>query len=304
MTYSKRPARRILRHALVSIFVFAVTLPSFAAADESSSPRRLTSDGKLKMDPVFIKHGDEIVYSTQDKVNQIDLMRLTLADRKVEPVHPGVSTSELCMTFSRDEKTRAFILNNANLHVLLVIERPADAYRVEYNPGGGFAAVRSVSMAPDGSRIVFAFPEQAEQQIWSLLADGKTKTAITSGGGFDGYPRFSPDGRWIAFASTRDGNFDIFTMTAQGTQIERLTEHVGIDTRPSWSPDGKQLAFTSLRDGNYDIYAINVDGTHLRRVTTNPERDDFPCWHPNGKQLVVVSERDGRQDLYLVDVPE
>jgi Tol biopolymer transport system component len=264
---------------------------------------RLTTDGKLKMDPVFVAGGSEIVYAVEDKFNQISLMRLKLADGSVEPLHPGAATSELCATFSRDEKTRALVRNNANLHVLLIIEQPDSGTTVEYNPGGGFAAVRGISMAPDGSHLLFAFPEKGiEQQIFSLSIDGETKTAITTGGGYDAYPRYSPGGRWIAFASTRNGNFDIFTMTAAGEQIYRITDHEGLDTRPAWSPDGKQLAFTSLRDGNYDIYAVNIDGSGLRRVTTHDERDDFACWHPNGKQLVIVGERDGKQDLYLVEV--
>jgi Tol biopolymer transport system component len=303
MSCFNRSVWRTPHHALLACLAIVILCASAAYSDEDVAPRRLTTDGKLKMDPVFIKGGTEIIYSSQQKFNQIDLMRLKLADGTIEPFNPGASTTELCITFSRDEKTRAFILNNANLHVLLVIQKPDEGSRIEHNPGGGFAAVRSVSMAPDGSRILFAFPEKAEQQIWSLSADGKKKTAVTTGGGFDGYPRFSSDGRWIAFASTRAGNFDIFTMTAQGQQIYRLTEHVGLDTRPCWSPDGKQIAFTSLRDGNYDIFVIDIDGTNLRRVTDHPERDDFAYWHPNGAQLAVVSERKGKQDLYLFDVP-
>ena len=282
--------------------VLLCVLPSTGArADEA---RRLTTDGKLKMDPVFVAGGSEIIYAVQNTFNQISLMRLKLADGSVEPFHPGAATTELCLTFSRDEKTLALIRNNANLHVLVVIEQPEAGSTVEYNPGGGFAAVRGISMAPDGSHVLFAFPEKGiEQQIFSLSVDGKTKKPITTGGGYDAYPRYSPDGRWIAFASTRNGNFDIFTMSAAGEQIYRITEHEGLDTRPAWSPDGKQLAFTSLRDGNYDIYTVNIDGTNLRRITTHAERDDFARWHPNGNQLVVVSERDGKQDLYLMDLP-
>ncbi|MBC8351715.1 MAG: PD40 domain-containing protein [Planctomycetes bacterium] len=273
----------------------------FTASLTAAPPIRLTTDGKQKMDPVFVANGAEIVYAAQVSFSQISLMRLDVAERTIEPFNSGAPTSELCATFSRDEKTRAFIRNNANLHVLLVIQDMESGSTVEHNPGGGFAGVRCISMAPDGSRLLYAFPEtEGDQQIFSLSADGKTKMAITKGGGVDGSPRFSPDGRWIAFASTRDGNFDIFTMTSAGEQLYRLTEHQGYDTRPAWSPDGKRLAFTSLRDGNYDIYVVDIDGTNLRRITDHPERDDFSWWHPNGKQLVVVSEREGKQDLYLI----
>lgn len=294
--HCRRPNRFTLAFILI-----ACLFPIVAFADP---PLRLTMDGKQKMDTVFVAGGSEIVYAVQNTFNQISLMRLKLADGSVEPFHPGAATTELCLTLSRDEKTHALIRNNANLHVLLVIEQPEAGSTVEYNPGGGFAAIRGISMAPDGSNVLFAFPEKGiEQQIFSLSVDGKTKKAITTGGGYDCYPRYSPDGRWIAFCSTRNDNFDVFTMTASGEQLYRLTEHEGLDTRPAWSPDGKQLAFTSLRAGNYDIYTVNIDGMNLRRITTHAERDDFACWHPNGRQLVVVSEREGKQDLYLVDLP-
>ena len=284
---------------LVAAYLLLASL--LAAPLAAAPPIRLTTDGQQKMDPVFVAHGSEIIYAAQTSFDQISLMRLKVAEQTTERFHPAASTSELCATFSKDEQLLAFIRNNANLHVLLVIQNMAVGSTVEHNPGGGFAGVRCISMAPDGSRLLYAFPEtEGEQQIFSLSIDGKTKTAITKGGGIDGYPRFSPDGRWIAFASTRDGNFDIFTMTAAGEQIYRLTEHRGLDTRPAWSPDGQRIAFTSLRDGNYDIYVMDVGGTNLRRITEHAERDDFACWHPNGKQLVVVSERDGQQDLYLI----
>ncbi len=286
-------------NAVILQFAFVAGLSATPVV--AAPPIRLTTDGQQKMDPVFVADGSEIVYAVQASFDQISLMRLDVAQRTVEPFNPGAPTSELCATFSKDEKTRAFIRNNANLHVLLVIQNMADGSTVEHDPGGGFAGVNCISMAPDGSRLLYAFPEtEGEQQIFSLSVDGKTKTALTKGGGLDGYPRFSPDGRWIAFSSTRDGNFDIFTMTAAGEQIYRLTEHKGLDTRPAWSPDGKRIAFTSLRDGNYDIYVVDIDGTNLHRITEHPERDDFAWWHPDGKRLVVVSERDGQQDLYLI----
>ncbi len=287
--------------ARVVVAAALLTTTHLALPIAAAPPIRLTTDGHQKMDPVFVANGSEIVYAVQSSFNRIDLMRLDVAQRTSERFNPAASTTELSATFSKDEQTRAFIRNNANLHVLLVIQNMTSGSTVEHNPGGGFAGVRCISMAPDGSRLVYAFPEtDGAQQIFSLTTDGKTKTSITKGGGVDGYPRFSPDGHWIAFASTRDGNFDIFTMTAAGEQIYRLTEHEGLDTRPAWSPDGRQIAFTSLRDGNYDIYTIDIDGTNLRRITDHPERDDFAWWHPDGKQLVVVSERDGKQDLYLI----
>jgi len=276
-----------------------------ATLAQAEPPRRLTSDGREKRDPVFVSGGKEIVFTVLERRNQLSLMRLKLADRSARRLHPGTGDSEYDASFSRDERYYAYLHNDGNLRTKVVIRDTREGTKVVHNPKGGFVGVRNVSMAPDGSHAIFAFPGKGNgQQIYALPSDGENRRPLTDTSYFDACPRFSVDGKWIAFTSTRNENFDIFVMTSQGKRIRRLTSHRGLDTRPAWSADGRWIAFTSLRDGNYDIYVMDADGSRLKRVTRHAERDDFACWHPDGKQLVVISERQGQHDLYLVDVPE
>lgn len=286
---------------------FAVWVAFVAALDggrvAAAPPQRLTTDGRLKETPVFVDEGRALVYTVEQKFNQLALMRHDLTAGRSEPLHPGAPTSEFGASFSADGSRYAFVRNDGNLHVSIVQRDVRTQAEASFNPGAGFAGVRSLDMAPDGSRVVFVLPESGfEQSIFALDRTGKQRTAVTAGGGFDAFPRFSPDGRKLVFTSTRTGNFDLHVMTHDGQLIAPVTEHPSLDTHPAWSPDGRRLAFTSLRDGNYEVYVVAVDGTGLRRITDHPERDDFPAWHPDGRRLVVVSERDGRHDLYLVDV--
>ena len=298
--------RGILRAPAGVVLTVCLTCLSAAISPPAAAEeQRLTSDGKQKSGPIFRQGGKEVVYTVQDRSNQLSLMRLRLQDGRIEALHPGATTSEFSARFADNDQQYVFARNNGNLHVVIVIRHSARGTSLEFNPGGGFAGVRSVTIAPDALRVVFAFPDQqGAQQIFSLGLDGKDRRALTKGGGIDGYPAFTADGKRIAFASTRTGNFDIFSMTATGALITQLTDHRGLDIRPAWSPDGKRIAFTSLRNGNYDIYVMDAAGNHTTRLTTHSERDDYPCWHPNGRQIVTVSERDGRQDLYLLDVPD
>lgn len=287
----------------------------------AAPPVRLTTDGRAKQWPIFTKSGQQIVYTDERKYNQLMLMRVTLEDGRTspektnesrsedsavtragvpEPLHPAATTSEFSADWSTDGQVGAYIRNDGNLHVRVVIEDARTGSRIEYDPGGGFAGVQSLSVAPDGSRVFFAFPERGiAQQIFSLTPDGKQKQAVVSSDGFDTCPRISPDGTKLAFASTRDGNFDIFVASLDGASVQRITEHPGLDTHPCWSPDGRRLAYMSLRDGNFDIYVASLAGEPERRLTDDAERDDYPAWHPDGRRLVTVSERGGRQDLYL-----
>jgi Tol biopolymer transport system component len=269
----------------------------------SKGETRLTRDGRLKMDPVVLGGGTEIVYTLQETPTQFALVRLKTADGSTERLHPSATTSEFEATYSADGRMYAFVQSRGNLNLKMVIRDSRTNREAVFDPGGGFSGVRRPAMTPDGKRVVFGIPAATGQVIASVDAEGKDRKTLTQGG-VNNWPACSPDGKQIAFASSREGKFDLFVMNADGSEVRRLTRGgAGMDCRPAWSPDSKRIAFTSNRDGNYEIYVIRADGSGLCRVTRNDERDDYANWHPDGKRLVIVGEREGKFDLYLVEVP-
>jgi len=246
--------------------------------------KRLTSDGRQKMDPVFIRDGEDLIFTLFESPTQMSLMRLTLASGAVERLHPQATTSEFEAAFSPDGRYYAFVQSRANLNLKLVIRDTKLTKDAVFDPGGGFAGVRKPSIARD-NRVIFSIPSATGQQIASVDIQGQDRKELTQSG-INNWPTFSPDGRLIAFGSSRDGNFDIYVMDAAGGNVCRLTQSPGLDIRPAWSPDGRRLAFTSNRDGQYEIYVMNADGSGQQRVTHHPERDDYAAWHPDGKRLV------------------
>jgi TolB protein len=269
--------------------------------DMPSLPQRLTHDGQQKADPVFLRGGDELVFTAHERATQMSLMRLNLASGSVERLHPQAKTTEFEAAFSPDGRYYAFVQSRGNLSLKLVIRDTKENKDVEFDPGGGFAGMHRPSIAPDGSRVVFSIPALGGQQIASVNRQGRDRKHLTQVG-LNNWPAYSPDGNLIAFGSSRDGNYEIYVMDADGRHPRRLTRSPGMDVRPAWSPDGKRIAFTSNRDGNYEIYVMNADGSAVRRVTHHPDRDDYPAWHPDGKRLVIVSERGGQSDLYLIPI--
>src|SRR5262245_6429867 len=105
----------------------------------NNSSERLTTDGKLKTDPVFIKDGTEIVYTVQETPTQLSLMRLKLADRTVERLFPQSTTNEFEAAFSADGRYCAFVQSRANLNLKLVIRDLKEDRDAVFDPGGGFA---------------------------------------------------------------------------------------------------------------------------------------------------------------------
>lgn len=277
-----------------------VSNPLLTAAE----PQPISTDGRQKRDPVFSKpDGSELLFTVLEQPKQLQLMRLTLANGKVEPVHPDETRSELEPAVSRDGRFLAFVQNRGNLSLALVIKDLMSGTQVEVPPGGGFSGMHSPAIAPDNSRVLYSYPEDGRQHLFVIGIDAKQPRRLVDSSGVNNWPSFSPDGRQVVFSSTRDGDYELYVIKSDGTDVRRLTDSPKQDIRPRWSPDGRRIAFTSNRDGNYEIYMIASDGTGLTRVTNHPEQDDYAAWHPDGRRLVFVAERNGHQDLVLMELP-
>jgi Tol biopolymer transport system component len=291
-----RPAKAIL-------LVFALAMLTLADSLAGAEPARLTHDGRLKMDPVFVNQGHDIVFTVLESPTQTVLNRIRLEGHSEERLHPKAATAEFEAVFSPDDRYCAYVQSRGNLTLRLVIHDTRESKESTVEPGGGFSGMRHPSISPTSRSVVFSMPGAGGQHIASTDLQAQNRKQLTQGDSLNFWPSFSPDGQSIAFGSSRDGDFDIYVMKADGNDVRRLAASPGRDMRPSWSPDGRRMAFTSARDGNPEIYVVNVDGTGLVRVTDHPEQDDYASWHPDGRRLVMVSERSGKFDLYLIDAP-
>ncbi len=295
--------RRIsLPRCLVLGCAIALWAAPAALGDAPASARRLTDDGRLKMDLFVVDDGTAVVYTVQEEPELLALMRLDLATGKSEKLHASAETNEFEPSVSADDRYCAFVQNRGNLNLRLVIRDRRAQSDAFYHPRGGFAGVRHPSISPDGSRVICSAPCSGGQHIVAIGIDGDWLGELTNGESLNGWPSFSPDGTKIAFGSSRDGNYELYVMDAKGGNARRLTDHAARDMRPRWSPDGRRLAWTSARDGNSEIYVMNLDDCLPVRLTDHPEQDDYAAWLPDGRRLLIVSERAGQFDLYELGV--
>lgn len=284
-----------------STLPLAVLILACCSIARAADPLRLTTDGHVKRDPVFLSaEGTELLYVVLDKPNQLRLMKLSIADQSISPLHPAETRSEFEPAVSASGSRVAFVQNRGNLSLAMVIEDLTKTQIGEVPPGGGFSGMHSPAFMPDESRVFFSYPEDGRQQIFSVNLKGEDRRTVVDSEGVNNWPRVSPDGRQLVFSSSRDNDYEIYLADIDGSKPRRLTTSPGQDLRPRFSPDGSRIAFTSNRDGNYEIYVMKLDGGGLLRLTHHAEQDDFPVWDPSGSSLIVVSERDGKSDLYRI----
>ena len=287
MSCSETCPRQRCRHHL---FAIVVALHCGIAAT-AAEPSRLTTDATLKLGPVFISNGDEVVFATHEVPNLVSIVGLRLSDHSRRRLHPTVVNHQFDPAFSRDGRFHAYGRSSTSPQMVLVIEDTQEKKDVVFRPRESRATARNPSFAPDGSRIVFSISDIGGHQIASVNLRGEELKYLTKSAGMNAWPAYSPDGRKIAFGSSRSRDFEIYVMNADGSDVVPLTLSFGLDARPAWSPDGKRIAFTSNRDGNYEIYVMNADGSNARNATSHPARDDHPTWHPDGRRLLFVSDR-------------
>jgi Tol biopolymer transport system component len=156
--------------------------------------------------------------------------------------------------------------------------------------------------------IAFHSFRDGRADVFSMHADGRNVTKLTSQGLSNMHPAWSRDGRWIAFSRDIGGFADeeIFIMRADGSSQRRITDRPGQSSYPTWSPDGRRIAFVSNGDGDNELYVIDVDGTDATggigtRLTNRPGWDNRPAWSPDGTRIAFESDRDGSIQLYVMN---
>jgi len=170
-------------------------------------------------------------------------------------------------------------------------------------------------LSPDASKLAFALENNGVGDIWVVDLARHTRTRITFGPLYSGWPIWWPDGKSIVFTYGPSGNMDsLYRQNADGTgSKEKLLEGTpGMRTVPfSVSPDGRYLAYMWLdpkSNTNFDIWALPLfpDKSGEQKpfpvVATNFS-DVSPSFSPDGKWLAYANNETGRMEVYIQPFP-
>jgi serine/threonine protein kinase len=169
-------------------------------------------------------------------------------------------------------------------------------------------------LSPDASKLAFAIETNGVADIWVLDVARHTKTRLTFGPLYSGWPIWWPDGKSIVFTYGPSGTMDsLYRQNADGTgSKEKLLETPGIQEIPfSISTDGRYIAYMR-RDPKsstgWDIWALPMfpdksgDQKPFPVVTTN-FAEITPSFSPDGKWLAYANNETGRPEVYIQPFP-
>jgi len=169
-------------------------------------------------------------------------------------------------------------------------------------------------LSPDSSKLAFDLENNGVGDIWVVDLARHTKTRLTFGPLYSGWPIWWPDGKSIVFDYGTSGNPDsLYRQNADGTgSKEKLLETPGITEIPfSVSPDGRHLTYMRRdpkSNTGWDIWALPMlpdnsgDQKPFPVVATNFS-DVTPSFSPDGKWLAYANNETGRQEVYIQPFP-
>ncbi len=126
---------------------------------------------------------------------------------------------------------------------------------------------KTLSWSKDGGSIAFARLKKSNEgydfDIYSVPANGGSKSTIISSQWSDFCPAYSPDGTAIAFVSDRSGTNEIWTMHFQTKKFRQITGSTGKwiyenSGKIEWSASGKKILFTSSHDALNTLYTVDI----------------------------------------------
>lgn len=144
--------------------------------------------------------------------------------------------------------------------------------------------------SPQGGTILFQSDLEAEEEFWTIEADGTGLRLVGRGAG----ATWSPDGREIAII---EGNDEISIVGRDGSPHRTIRlglEHGKYpDLAAYWSPDGSRIALdVDEPDTTAHVAVVAADGKSPARVIRDDSApqvsDSFADWSPDGNSIAFI----------------
>ena len=157
---------------------------------------------------------------------------------------------------------------------------------------------RSVSVSPDGTRVVYAIDDDwPTRDLYVADADGTNNVQLTRGREVRNYS-WSADGMRIAYTVAGQGISGLYVVDVHDTNTIHLAQNVK-NGYWVWSPDGMRIAYEVAGQGTSGLYVVDVHGA----TTIQLAQDKYPVhydeflvgysfydwvWSPDGARIAYT----------------
>ena len=151
---------------------------------------------------------------------------------------------------------------------------------------------------PDINKDLIAFVYAGD--IWTVNSGGGEARRLTSGEGFELFPKISPDGKWIAFSGNYSGNRQVYVIPSTGGIPRQLTWYNSVGVMPprggfddvvlDWTADSKQILIranrTTFGERNGKYFLVSLDGGLEKPLPI--VNGGFGVLSPDGSKIVFT----------------
>jgi len=205
--------------------------------------------------------GGSLVFAAGDSVY------VASADDQMRLVNThGISAGEMSVS-NRGEVIYNDVFHGTDKVYLVSASASHQPAPISQLPTDGFGYGRMYDLSPEGSRVAYYTPGEANLYIASRTGDTLARLP-----GVAFAADWSPAGTMVAFSADWDGNFEIYVLDVAHHITMQLThQRRGYgNTFPAWSPDGRHIVFVHTEASGLgssyggDLHVINVDGSAQR----------------------------------------
>ncbi len=151
---------------------------------------------------------------------------------------------------------------------------------------------RTPAIAPDGSRIAFAW----QNDIWTADIKGGNATRLSIHAATDSSPHFSPDGEHIYFTSNRSGTNQIHVMPVGGGTAKQITFDTNRKAVHGVTADGRYLLISQSTDRGWHysessrVFLLDTEGKEPKKMLFDVGVRDAAL-SPDGTKVLFVRGR-------------
>ncbi|HKZ85754.1 MAG TPA: hypothetical protein VJ793_19120 [Anaerolineae bacterium] len=284
-----------------------------ARIDGSGEPRRLTSDDRAEIDPVWSPDGELIAVKVTVDGDRADLF--TVDPDRQEPIFLARAIAiDQPVIWSPDGQRLAYVAEidgNLDVYAQAAAGEASSRVNLSLSPARDYQP----DWSPDGERLAFVSEREGEPAIFVAAADpagrgvpsaplrgsasssGSAVARLLDDGTSQTHPAWSPDGRYLAYASDCLGDTAVSIAKADGAEVARVTWTDAPVSAIVWSPDGSTLLVQAGRHA----YLVSLDGRRPARIDVDAAETINASWSPDGGALVFAARAGSQFDVVLVN---